>query len=318
MTSLSLHLLINPNAGNGSGKKAEQLVTTALTTKQIPFHVYHTEYPRHAAQLTEDLLRHTLVEWNDKQTGAFPLLVVLGGDGTLHEVINALATHTDIPVGYIPCGSGNDFARAIGLSRKPLEALDHLLSLSTPDEFNTLIYHNHLTDESGYLTNNLGIGIDANIVATANKSQAKKCLNKLKLGSLSYLVAAAKVLIKQKGFDLVIKTSKESEHYRNAYLCTVTNHPYFGGGVALAPNADARKEDMTLVVVERIPLLKLLRLVGQLLRKKHLNSPYVHLYLDKEVQLTCQSQQFGQTDGEELGLTTYDMSFSTQKRLFWL
>lgn len=316
---LKLHLIINPNAGNGSGSRAAKKITATLTAKDIPFQTYETNYPNHGQELATALLRTTLKPWTagTSDTDNFPLLVVLGGDGTLHEVINALGLHPNIPVGYIPCGSGNDFARGVAINRTPLLALEQLLTASQPQFINTLVYQDNETQDMSFLTNNLGIGIDANIVATANKSHAKKILNKIKLGSLSYLFAATKVLIKQKGFALDIKTPSEERHFNNAYLCTVTNHPYFGGGVALAPFADAKEADMTLMIVERIPLHKLLKLVHQLMRKTHLDSPYLHQYQSSILQVVCHSKQFGQSDGEELGLTTHNISFSTQKRLFW-
>lgn len=317
-TTLKLHLIINQNAGNGSGKSAAKKIIKQLTRNEIPFQTYYTEYPNHSKLLTQQLLETVLYPWPCSHVEHFPLLVVLGGDGTLHEVINALDNKHNIPVGYIPCGSGNDFARGVDLSRDPLKALAHLLSVATPQMVNTLIYHDNTTQETGYLTNNLGISIDANIVATANKSYSKRILNKLKLGSLTYLFSATKVLIKQKGFAIDIETPTETARFENAYLCTVTNHPYFGGGVALAPFANAKEEDMTLMVVERLPLPKLLRLVNQLLHRNHLTSPYVHQYRSTQLNVSCISPQYGQSDGEELGKNSFDISFTTQKRLFWL
>lgn len=315
---LQLHLIINENAGNGRGKKAAKKITTALTTKKIPFQTYLTHYQNHSSLLTQELLTTVLKPWPTATSDHYPLLVVLGGDGTLHEVINALGTHTDIPVGYIPCGSGNDFARGSQLSRKPLLALEQLLAADMPHNVNTLMYQDTKTNGVAYLTNNLGIGIDANIVTTANKSHAKRLLNRLHLGSLAYLFAATKVLRKQKGFPVDIHTPSERIHFDNAYLCTVTNHPYFGGGVAIAPLANVREEDMTLVIVEQLPLLKLLKLIIQLLNRKHLASPHLHQYKSTQLHITCQTPQYGQSDGEEYGLTAFDLHFTTQKRLFWL
>ena len=63
--------------------------------------------------MTKELAETTLLPWSeDLDVSTFPILVVLGGDGTLHNVINSLLPYDSaIPLSYIPCGSGNDFAR---------------------------------------------------------------------------------------------------------------------------------------------------------------------------------------------------------------
>ena len=321
MTDLHLHLLINEKAGSGTGKKAAEHVKHYLNTHHISYDTHISEYHGHAVTLAKQLLNSVLAPWSSKLNDTnthFPLLVVLGGDGTLHEVINAFGEHTDIPIGYIPCGSGNDFARGVNLERQPVEALEHLLQLNEPDFYNTLCYKDNNTGDVNYCSNNIGIGVDANIVATANHSTAKKQLNKLKIGSLSYLTAATSVIFKQKGFPLTLITDDETTAFNNTFLCTTTNHPYFGGGVALAPFADPKKEDMTIMIVERIAFPKLARLIGQLLRRKHLASKYLHQYNTTEARLISNTPQYGQVDGEEMVYRTFDISFTTKKRLFWL
>lgn len=321
MTDLYLHLLINEKAGSGSGKKAAEQIKNYLTTHNISYDTYTSNYHGHAIKIAEKLLATTLRSWNSsltEESETYPLLVVLGGDGTLHEVINALGDHSDIPIGYIPCGSGNDFARGVNLERKPTEALEHLLRIKEPDFYNTLCYKDNNTGDINYCSNNIGIGVDANIVATANHSTAKKQLNKLKLGSLSYLTAATSVVFKQKGFPLTLITDDETTEFKNTFLCTTTNHPYFGGGVALAPLADPKKEDMTIMIVERIAFPKLARLITQLLRRKHLSSKYLHQFHTTEARLISKTLQYGQVDGEEMGYQPFDITFTTQKRLFWL
>jgi len=311
--------MINTNAGSGQAKASADAIIQALKQKNITHQTYYTERPNHAFELTAQLLKTTLVPWKKTDSAeSFPLLVVLGGDGTLHEVINALGDNLSIPVSYIPCGSGNDFARGVGLSRKPLEALEHILATRQPQEYTILAYHEKNQAEYGLVTNNVGIGIDAAIVAQANDSAYKKLLNKYRLGSLTYLLVAFHVLFKQKGFPLKVQLVKEELLFSNVLLCTVTNHPYFGGGIAIAPNADSRNNWIDLVLVEKINIFKIFYLIFLLLQKKHMHSKYVHHYQAKQLTLVSPTKQFGQADGEELGQRTYDIKITTKKRLFWL
>ncbi|MBP1039851.1 diacylglycerol kinase family lipid kinase [Vagococcus sp. BWB3-3] len=316
---LELHLIINRHAASGNAAKSADLVLSALDNKQISYKDYSTDYPGHAIDITRELLKTTLTPWPDKKANSrFPLLVILGGDGTLHEVVNALDQHFHIPIAYIPCGSGNDFARGVSLSRDPLMALEHLLEITEPQPYHVLHYLENIQEEEGYATNNIGIGIDAAIVARSNVSASKQTFNKFKLGSLSYLYTAIQVLTKQKGFPLMVEVNGKSVGFDNAFLCTTTNHPYFGGGIAIVPEADVKSKAIDLVVVERIHLLKLFRLIGQLLKRKHMSSPYVHHFKSQNIRIVSTTSQFGQADGEELDSRPFDIQFTTVERLFWL
>lgn len=315
---LELHLIINRNAASGNAAKSADQVLSALNEKNIPYKTYTTDYHGHAIDIAQALLDTTLLPWTETPPKLFPLLVVLGGDGTLHEVVNALGNRVDIPIAYIPCGSGNDFARGVSLSRNPLIALDHLLETMEPRPYQILHYVENIQAEEGYATNNVGIGIDAAIVARSSASASKQALNRVKLGSLTYLYAAIQVLTKQKGFPLMVEVNGRSIGFDHAFLCTTTKHPFFGGGIAIAPDADVKSKTIDLVIVERIHLLKLIRLVTQLLQKKHMASPHVHHFKSQQVRIVSTTSQFGQADGEELGSRPFDIHFSTVQRLFWL
>ena len=116
------------------------------------------------------------------------VVMVVGGDGTLHETLNGLIkANSSLPLAYIPAGSGNDFARGYGLSQDPMTALQQALDAQHPTPINVGHYYDAIKQEEGYFLNNLGVGFDAAIVSQANASSAKKRLNRWHLGNLSYL-----------------------------------------------------------------------------------------------------------------------------------
>ncbi len=320
MTEFFLHLIVNEHAGAGKGGQTAKLVIDNLEKQQIAYTVYKTEHPKHAIDLAAAVAAEKLVPWHEEtnKQEPFPLLVVIGGDGTLHEVVNALAEQPLIPVAYIPAGSGNDFARAAKISRQPEEALRHLLTTTKPKELTILSYTEAIAEEQQLFVNNVGIGLDAAIVAAANASENKARLNKFNFGSLSYLSAALKILFRQKGFPISVSANGQTTAFEHAFLCTTTNHPYFGGGVAIDPLADVTQDEFSLIVVERIPLIKIFYLILLLIRKKHLTSAHVHRFVSRHLQIVSTVPQAGQTDGEEMGVRPYDIQFSTAKRLFWL
>lgn len=315
---LHLHLIINQQAASGAAKQKSKEIITLLNQKNIEYSTYYTEFSGHAITLTHMLANNHLKKWSEDSQRPFPLLTVLGGDGTLHEVVNALQAFTDIPVAYLPCGSGNDFARGVGLSRQPEEALEHLLSIQAPRFKQVLACTDHQTNGRALIANNLGIGLDAAIVAKANQSKSKKWLNKLKLGSFIYLSSAFHVLLKQEGFPVTFTMDETTYHYENTYLMTSTNHPFFGGGIRIAPEASVDSEDIELVLLEKLPLHKIIKLAGQLLNATHLQSPHVKHFKGKKLRIQSPTRQYGQMDGEVLTPQPIDVTLHSVQQLFWL
>ena len=105
--------IINPKARSGMGMKAWQKIESELKARHINYRVYLTKRRGHAAKtaafITADDKRHTIV--------------VLGGDGTVNEVVNGIKRPDLITFGYIPIGSSNDFARGLKLPKDPMKAL---------------------------------------------------------------------------------------------------------------------------------------------------------------------------------------------------
>ncbi len=315
------HLLVNQASGGGNGKKVSETILALMKKHGYACTPYFTEYPEHELEIVTTLVETTLVVWQDDffdSADVYPLLLVIGGDGTLHQVVNQLKRmQKEIPLAYIPAGSGNDFARGIGLSRVPEEAFEQLIQARQPRTINVLIYEEKIQERTGICVNNLGIGLDAAIVHQTNHSSTKQQLNKYNLGSLSYIFSVLRVLFKQKGFPILVEANGQTYSYKKAFLCTTANHPYFGGGVPIAPMADLTKNTLDFVLVERLPLYKILWLIFLLFRKKHAQSKYFHHLSGSKLRIVSTTPQFAQADGEELGQCSYDLSFKIRQQLFW-
>ena len=113
----SLHLIINPNAGTRQARRFLPEIISVFNRAGYLCSVYVTEKRGDAADFARD------------QAGEADLVVACGGDGTLNEVITGLQLGGhDTPVGYIPCGSTNDFASGLGLPAGPLKAAEIIVS----------------------------------------------------------------------------------------------------------------------------------------------------------------------------------------------
>ncbi|MGX7195716.1 diacylglycerol/lipid kinase family protein [Enterococcus olivae] len=315
------HLLINQASGGGNGKKTSTKLIELLEKRSYSFTSYFTEYPNHELEIVENLATDILFPWQEEFTDTldcYPLLIVIGGDGTLHQVVNQLKQMDQkLPIAYIPAGSGNDFARGVGLSREVEKAFRQIIKTQEPRSINVLAYEEKIQETTGISVNNVGIGLDAAIVEHTNQSVTKKNLNKYNLGSLTYISSVFHVLFKQKGFPILVECNGQTYSYKKAFLCTTTNHPYFGGGVAIAPMADAAKPVLDLVLVERLSMFKIAWLIFLLMRKKHATSRYYHHHSASKLRIISTTPQYMQADGEALGEGSYDISYSIQSQLFW-
>ena len=110
-----LDFIINPYSGKKDGKKLRKILINLenyLSNNKIDYRFHFTKRANHAIDLTREAI----------DNGA-TTIVSVGGDGTLHEVINGFHSFEKCSLGIIPCGTGNDFASALNLPKDPLKAL---------------------------------------------------------------------------------------------------------------------------------------------------------------------------------------------------
>lgn len=311
MKKTMYHFVINEFSGSGNGKKVWQLLEEYLQKQKIGYTVTKSTYAGETVEIV-DLLASRLLKETE-------LIVIVGGDGTLHEAIHGLSEeHAFLPLGYIPAGSGNDFARGVGISKKPLAALKQILHATEARTLDVLSYQNNICKKKGYAVNNVGIGFDALIVKLTNHSPSKVLLNKYNLGSLAYLSSLIKAYFTQPAFPIFIEVDGHKQRIEKAFLVTITNHPYFGGGVQIAPMAKPDDGVIDVIILAKLPLLQIAFLfICMLLGGWHTRFKSVQHFKGHTIQIQTIQAEDGQADGEELGNQLYSLNFSTNARQFW-
>ena len=224
--------------------------------KEFPFcpdgyEVYFTKHTGHARDLA-------------KQIAVLSLpctLIVLGGDGTLNEVINGLAQNdfSHIILGYIPTGSGNDFARGLGISSNVTACMHSILS---PSKFALVdVGLSQTLEGKRYFLVSSGIGYDADICRNVMKTPMKKVLNRLKLGKLTYVFVALKLLLGYQCCPVSVRIDKKKV-YRlpRFYFLAGMNMKQVGGGVKFCPQAQFQDGLLEVCLVGDLPKAKILTL----------------------------------------------------------
>ncbi|MCI3859914.1 diacylglycerol kinase family protein [Lactococcus garvieae] len=295
------YILANPNAGSRKGERSLKLLLPYLEKEGLSYKLFATEHTGQEASFIQKILEEKSTE---------DQLIILGGDGTISLALNALPD--DLPFGYIPSGSGNDFARSLGLSFDPIQAFKNIRQNKTKDFY---VIHYKSQSFSGYALNNVGIGLDAAIVKATNGGRMKNMLNALKLGRLSYFLTALHVLFSKKPFEISVYNMKNAFKFDNAFLLTFTKHPYFGGGIQIAPEATNLSKEIHLVELDRYSIPKIFSLIPSVLKAKHLDNNLFHHSVSTAAAVTPQSVQPVQIDGESFTIQSNDtLTLTSEKR----
>lgn len=294
-TQIKTHLFLNPIAGNGLAKEAFEKLTKLLNEKEIAFDCEESKYPGDLVSMAKNFA--------DQENMADSTLIVIGGDGSLNEVVNGIkhSHHPNFPITYLPAGSGNDFARAAHISKNPAQIVKHLLEHTPAEKVDCGCFSYQSSPKiDHYFVNNLGIGFDAFVVYQSNHQKLKKGLNKLHLGNMIYGLNILSVLQKQDTFSVDVQANDNHYHFDNVYFATTTNHPYFGGGIAILPKANIYSHKLDCVIVQKPNMRKFIHLFQKLLKDgSHVNDPHFHYIEADKLSLETHQNEYAQIDGED-------------------
>lgn len=285
------YFIVNPKARSKKGKELWAVIDGILKEKSIPHKVFFTRYAGHGTKLA-----HSITERDPKCT-----LVAVGGDGTVHEVLTGITNHETITFGCIPSGSGNDFARGMGLSTDPVKALENILHPSA--HINMDIGCALCRNDKQRFGVSCGFGFDAGICHEALASPIKNFLNKLHLGKLTYAILAAKQILLYDPCPISI-TMNGNRHYtfEKAYFVAAFNQKVEGGGLMLAPKAHPDDGFLDVLVVEGMSRFKILLLLPLAYGGLHTHLKGVHLMRCKTISIKSRRKLPIHLDGESGGI----------------
>lgn len=268
MTTL---VILNPASGRGQGKKLRPRVERGLRDAGIQFELVETTGPGHAVTLGRDAAA----------AGVARVLCV-GGDGTVHEAANGLLQGppaedgaTGPALGVIPIGSGNDFAKLLGVFKLPLEVAAVRMAAAGERLFDVGRVMNE------YFTNSLGIGFDAEVVRQADKLTGLR-------GLAIYVVAVYKTFVTFRAPVLEVVSPVHRETGAMMMLeCSIGVSA--GGGFYLTPQADPSDGLLDVCLIRKVGLLKFLRYVPRVLSGKHTELKEVAMF--RTASLTIRSPE---------------------------
>ncbi len=279
--------IVNPKSRSGLGKKIWNQIEAILLQKNISYKVFFTRYPHHATKIAKNLSQN-----NKSQTW-----VILGGDGTVNEVLCGISHFSNITLGYIPTGSSNDLARDLQLPTDPAKALEIVLN---PKEY---IFKDVGMIQYGEQTRafsvSAGMGFDAAVSCEALQSKTKNFFNKIKLGKLTYAgIALKRLALFQPYACTLILDQNQTIEFKKCYFTAFMIHKYEGGGFKFCPDANYNDSLLDICVVDRLHKLQILFLLPTAFFGLHTKVKNVHIYRCNSAVLKSTTPQFVHVDGE--------------------
>lgn len=275
-------LILNPMADMGRAWKTANDLRPIAQEFQGELTWSGTVYPTHAIELAKQAAEE-----------GCDMVIAMGGDGTVHEVMNGLmqVPASKRPVmGVVPIGSGNDFAYSIGIKQKSDHALAHALKAEVVKPVDIGL----MTDEHGrkeYFDNTLGIGFDAVVTIRSHKLPIVK-------GFLMYLTAVIQTIVLNHN-PMKMKIETEARTWEDKLLMlTLCNGPREGGGFMLAPEAKNNDGKMESVAVTRVSRAMMFRLVPEFMKGTHMKFKQVRMGEFKKMTVTSDLPMYIHADGE--------------------
>ncbi|ADD29317.1 diacylglycerol/lipid kinase family protein [Meiothermus ruber] len=268
--------VINPAAGRGRvGRMLRQLEAAIVRHAQSSdAEIVVTQAPGHATQIAQRAAPGSRV-------------VAVGGDGTVHEVLRGIAG-SDKAIGVVPIGSGNDFARMVGLHKLPLEAA-----------LRTALYGAVRSVDLGVVNHrpfgaSLGIGFDA---AVARKALSAPTFLR---GMPRYLYSIFAVLRELELPNLELIQGNQVLYQGPSLLVALMNGSTYGGGIPIVPDALPTDGLISAAVAGSFSRLGVVGILPQLLMGKHVHHPRLHFFHGTEFVVRFDRPVPAHSDGELL------------------
>ena len=268
-------LIANRTSGSGSAGAYIDRVREQLAARGVDFEIRETQRPGHATELSKAAVDE-----------GFDVIVVVGGDGTLRETALSVV-HTDRILGLLPCGTGNDYARALGIPTDMEAALDILLNGETR------------TVDAGMANDQIffniaGFGFDVDVLDYTEEFKPK-CRN----GETAYRLGCLKAVLGLKLRKSTL-TFPDGTIERNVLMAAAGVGTHFGGGMNVLPESDMSDGLLDVCIAHDVTRLKLLQLFPRFNKGKHIGMPVITYKKTTEVTVVCDPVSRIEVDGERM------------------
>jgi len=267
-------IIINPVAGGNSTRRDAKTIYGYLKKNNIAHKIHFSEHPKHISEIMKSITSQRTER----------KVIVVGGDGTFNEALSGIENFDKTTLGFIPTGSGNDFAHSMRLKRNPIAALEDILLENTG-----AIDYIQCGDIRSI--NVIATGLDTEVLNKYNRAKVFK-------GKVAYILALLGVLMRFKFYQFEIKADDRdiSGEFMLAACC---NGSRFGGSIPVSPRSDITDGKINLVLIHKVKKIRIPFLLMKFLKGSHLSENWAEEILcDRATITTLNGPKMLETDGE--------------------
>jgi len=291
----SILVIYNPIAGRGRVKKYWPEVQQGLIDSGIEFDVAATSEPLEAVTLAE------------KAVTKYSTIIAVGGDGTVHEVVNGLLRASNegetIALGVVPLGNGDDFAKMIPPQTSiGGKVFDWRVAIEKITKGQTKLFDigrmsgdqlsSEQTNNPQYFMNGMDIGFGAQ--AALNFTKVPSFLT----GMAAYLASIMKTLIDYRIPKVSIQIDDQPAFEQSTTMTAITNGRCFGSGFWVCPDAQVDDGLLDVMVTQSVGRLKILSLIPKIMKGTHVNEPILKNYRARRIVIKSEQSLVVEADGE--------------------
>ena len=295
----SFFIVVNPHSGNGNFKKSWETITYILKLKNINFSYSFTEYSKHEVILVDKAIKQ-----------GYRNIISVGGDGTLHHVVNGIMKQryiktSKIKLGVIPLGTGNDWIRTYNIPNSIEKSIDVILKNTTVLQDIGCI--TLLNGKKEYFNNLAGTGYDGYVVKNLNYLK--------KMGSLAFLVSGLYSLFsyKKTKYKIIINNKTINEQ---CLMILFGICKYSGGGLRVTKNPNPKDGLLDITIVKNISFLDLLFNIPKLYNGDIIHHRKVTNYKTRELKILDNYNSTIEADGEIIGNGSLNVTIKQNAVLF--
>ena len=295
----SFFIVVNPHSGNSNFKKSWEKITYILKLKNINFSYSFTEYRKHEVILVDKAIEQ-----------GYRNIISVGGDGTLHHVVNGIMKQryiktSKIKLGVIPLGTGNDWIRTYNIPNSIKKSIDVILKNTTVlQDIGCLTL---LNGKKEYFNNLAGTGYDGYVVKNLNYLK--------KMGSLAFLVSGLYSLFsyKKTKYKIIINNKTINEQ---CLMILFGICKYSGGGLRVTKDPNPKDGLLDITIVKNISFLDLLFNIPKLYNGDIIHHRKVTNYKTRELKILDNYNSTIEADGEIIGNGSLNVTIKQNAVLF--
>jgi len=294
-------VIVNPNAGKRKGEKDWTEISNLLKKHNLSFHSVFTQYSGHAVEITKKSIRN-----------GYRKIIVVGGDGTMNEVVNGVFLQKYCPsfqivLAMITVGTGNDWGKMFGIPMEYEKSIKIICNYNVIHQDAGVVYfYQGIERSKRYFINIAGLGFDAVVVKRTNFQKQKG-----RSGKILYMLNLLRSLISYKSTS--VEVDIDGFRIKNqVFTISIGIGKYSGGGMMQTPEAIADDGLFDITVLKKIKKGNLILSLKKLYNGTILEHPNIENFRGKIIKIDSDPLIHLETDGESLGHSPIEFRILTK------